>query len=371
MRVLHLTDQGFARREAAMLRRIEIGLADEGVSVFRAGPLEEAEDSAPELYRRSLGFPKASPWTTRRWRSRWLLNRLEEVAPVADGPLVDVIHAFGGGVWDLAFEVARQAQRPLVLEVWRARLAHRAGSLGASRFSAPLLLSTPDERIEAELSGAGLNVPVRLAPWGVHAPAREPARSRAPDRAPSVVIVGSGRDAHAMRACVRGLGLTVKRWPNLLIFVDASTVQRAKLWPLFEECGLLGNVTLVDELEFHRDLALKADAIALPEALGEQRTLPLDAMAAGVSVMAAPDPFVSWLIDARTAVLVHRPEPTAWGETASAVLAGGEAASEIQRSAWAYLRERRLASRHVASVMDVYEWVAADGGLKLDPTNAP
>ncbi|MEL7474065.1 MAG: glycosyltransferase [Planctomycetota bacterium] len=357
MRVLHLIDEAFAARESDLLDRLEIGLVDEGVRLFRAGPARADEDDAatPNLYRRSIGFPPATPWTTRRRRARWLHERLESIESVRDGAVVDVVHAFGGRVWDLAIEFGRRIGRPVALEVWRARLAHRASSLGSARSGSELLLSAPDETIERELLAAGLTAPVRMAPWGVHAPARcpEPRPSRG---ARSVLIAGGGREASTMRDCVRALASLDAE--DVMVFIDASAFHRAQLWPVVEGAGMLQRVTLVDQLEALRDLALQADVIVQPEALGEQRSILLDAMAHGVRVVAQRDERVSWLIDGRTAWLAGMTDVDGWVSTLRYALHDDEHSRRVVESAWSYVREHRLASRHVAAVLDLYEWAA-------------
>jgi len=367
VRVLHLADEGFAVRESAMLARLEIGLADEGARVFRAGPLEAdgADGSVPDLYRRSIGFPRATPWTTRRWRARWLLRRLAEVEGGSGEHPVDVIHAFGGGVWDVAIEAGRQSGRPVVLEVWRARLAARASSLGLGRSASSVLLAASDESIERELLDAQLASPVHRTPWGVHSPSKAPPPRKAKGRARSVVIAGSGRDARAVRACLAGLAMVADDRPDVLFFIDAEVFRRAQLWDVTEREGLLGRVTLVDELEGRRDLALQADVLAHPESQGEQRSLLLDAMAQGVAVVAAADPQVSWLIAARTCRAVTQPAASLWHEAMLRVLDDTEETAALRTSAWAYVREHRLASRQVSAVLSAYERMVVEPTLPI------
>ncbi|MEM7754474.1 MAG: hypothetical protein AAF297_02445 [Planctomycetota bacterium] len=366
MRVLHLTDEGFAVRESAMLARLEVGLADEGARVYRAGPREpSAEDAVPALYRRSIGFPRATPWTTRRWRARWLLQRLAEAQTGVEDSPVDVIHAFGGGVWDVAIEAGRQAECPVVLEVWRARLASRASSLGLGRAAASVLLAASDEAIERELLDAHLASPVHRTPWGVHAPSKALPERTATGRARSVVVAGSGRDVRAIRACVSGLAMLADERPDVLFFIDAEIFRRAQLWDTAEREGMLSRVTLVDELEGRRDLALQADVLVHPEGLGEQRSLLLDAMAQGVAVVASHDPHVSWLIGARTCRSVTQATAAAWHDAMTRVLGSDQETAALRASAWSYVREHRMASRQVSAVLSAYERVVATPTLPM------
>ena len=49
LRVLMMADRSFARREHAMLRRLEVGLIDEGVRVLRATPAGSPEEPTTGL----------------------------------------------------------------------------------------------------------------------------------------------------------------------------------------------------------------------------------------------------------------------------------------------------------------------------------
>jgi len=92
-----------------MLRRLEVGLIDEGVTVARAaprgGPAEPAAGLAANLTYSTGGV---------RWLSispsRQLLDALKTVTPFkssdAKGPL-DIVHAWGTGAWPIAIELVQ------------------------------------------------------------------------------------------------------------------------------------------------------------------------------------------------------------------------------------------------------------------------
>src|SRR5690606_20945714 len=101
MRVLLLADRSFATREHAMLRRLEIGLIDEGLRVVRANP--PVPNPEP-----TTGLAGALTYNDRAWRyimpapertlARDLMNLSLEARPDSDeepGIPIDLIHAFG------------------------------------------------------------------------------------------------------------------------------------------------------------------------------------------------------------------------------------------------------------------------------------
>lgn len=380
MRVLILLDDLFASRESPMVARLEVGLADEGVrvlhavpsagpgqgadagSLFRAETGDAAPDAGSSFFSTRVEYAKpVVPWF-RRLSARDLVRSLR-TASRDEGAPVDVVHVFGGAAWSLGLEAASLLNAGLVVEVWRRGLTDRARPLhqlalarARGRADAAPVFLAPDPGIERALLQHGPGLLVRPAPWGVHAPAA--ARTvLARGRVPSIMVVGSGRDPRAFGSAVLGLADVARQHPDFLVFMDALACRRADVWKLARGAGLLGRLSLVHELESRRDLLLRGDVLLQPEALGEQRSVLLDAMAAGMVVVAGSDPSVSALADGRNARLVHSRTREAWSAAISSVLSDRTAAQALANSAWEFVRTERRASAHVRAVLSVYEWM--------------
>jgi hypothetical protein len=385
MRVLILTDELFASREQSLITRLEVGLADEGVRVVHAVP-EHARPTSDDpaaaalrgdspaalapggsLFSQAVTYrPPAMRVLTRATARRVVEDLADLEGADADRP-VDVVHVFGGGAWRLGLEVACLTGAGLALEVWRTGLIPRARALharvveGRSGGVTPVFIA-PDAGIEAALRRVAPERLVKAAPWGVHAPAA-PREILEPERAPSVMVVGSGRDAKAIGAALEGLAACVRDRPEMLIFMDALACQRANAWSVARRAGLLGNLSLIHELEGRRDLLVRGDVLVQPEAHGEQRSILLDAMAAGMAVVAGADPGVTSLVDGVTARLVSQPTRGAWALAVGKVLSDREWALSLGRSAWRYAHDQRRASDHVRAVLAAYEQIASGAAL--------
>jgi glycosyltransferase involved in cell wall biosynthesis len=148
-----------------------------------------------------------------------------------------------------------------------------------------------------------------------------------------------------------------------MIFAADAAVAAAGGWSLIRRLGLTERVTLVPDMEARRELTLRGDAILLPESLGEHRTLTLDAMAAGMVVIAAADPMVPVLSDARTARLVQRPAAAAWREALEWMLRDAPGARALGAAAREHVKAHCRASTHVASVLGAYEWMTAGAAI--------
>jgi glycosyltransferase involved in cell wall biosynthesis len=367
MRVLILADEFFASRERGLLTRLEIGLADEGVRVIHAVPEGTPTDSGEGVFSRVLTYSSKTLLLTRPLAVRKLVRAVAEMDASSDTSGIDVIHVFGGSVWGLGADLASEIGAGLALEVWRSGLVERARGVHLED-DAPLLIA-PDQAVERAL----LKVPpgadhpaVRLAAWGVHTPtqARE---ILDPGRALSIMLVGSGRDAHAFRTAIEGIAAIARERPDVLIFCDAIAARRADAWSLARKLGVLHNLSLIEELEGRRDLLLYGDILVQPEAHGEQRSILLEAMASGMIVVAGADPMVSILQDGLTARLVARPVASEWTAVLNDVVTNTDRAKALAKTAREHVKTTRRASDHVRAVLSAYDWLASDEPLPFPP----
>lgn len=367
MRVLILADAFFASRERALLSRLEIGLVDEGVRVIHAVP-EGLGDDLSSVYSRVITYSPRTLAITRPLAARRIVRDVTAASegPVGDEPVLDIVHVFGGSVWALGAEVARELGAALVLEVWRSGLAGRART---ERWPGdePLFIA-PDETIErslVEAVGPG-EAAVRLATWGVHSP--PVLRPVLPEgESPSVMIVGSGRDEKAFDAALTGIAEVAGDRPDMLVFCDALAARRAGLWTRARELRLLEQLSLIEELEARRDLLLQGSVLVQPEASGEVRSVILEAFASGMIVAAAADNSVSYLQDGRTARTVARPAPAAWGAVLRDILTDVPKTRALASNAYDYVRRKHRASDHVRAVLSSYLWLVGDGALPFSP----
>lgn len=351
MRILILADELFAAREQALLLRLEVGLADEGVRVLHAIPSAAKSYAPGELVSRVVVYnPPAwqfSVGPTARRLIRDVTNMTEE-----PGMGIDVVHAMGGSAWTLGAEVAREAGVPIVFEVWRSGMGERARGI-ARDGSLSCLFSAPDPTIERELRDASLpSSLIRMIPWGVHA-SLDPRPPRSPDRPLSAMLIGTGRDASAFGHALGGLAGVVGAHP-LMVFCDAEAARRASVFPRAKKLGILPHISLIGELEGRRDLLLAGDLLLQPESRGEQRSVTLDAMAHGMAVIAASDPKVSYLIHSTSAKLVTMHSAEGWATAIREMLDAPRNADVLATSALNYVRTHHRVYDQVRLVLDAY-----------------
>lgn len=378
MRALIIADEVFALRERTMLMRLEVGLADEGIRVVHAIPDSaalRAGDSGSAVFSSLVTFETSGFLFASALRLRRLVAAIDAL-PRADDESedFDVVHAFGGSTWDMAFELAAIYHATPLLEVWRGGLVSRALTVAnltnRTKLGLDPILLAPDVAIERALkAGAGTSGPaVRLTPWGVHAQ-MTPRTVLPGGRAPCVMMVGNGRDAKATRAAFEGLALAMRDHPDLMGFMDAQAARNSSVWSLARKFGVLERISLIEDLESRRDLLVQGDIVLHPDSRGEHRTILLDAMGSRMAVVAAVDPMVSVLADGKTALLVPASGPGSgpggWREALHRLLTVPATAQQLADQAHDYIRDHRRASDHVKSLITSYEWATRTSAVPI------
>lgn len=377
MRVLILADRSFARREAAMLSRLEIGLADEGVRVVHAVPEHCLTSEAASVYSSVVGFDDTGWAWTRSRRAARLISALQGLDLVDAQAPIDVVHAFGDRAWSFALETARLAGAGVVLELCRgasiSRAAAIAGNPSSSRASVRFVVSEP--ALGKALTKRIRTAPVALAPWGVHDPGMS--RITTPRETPADVPLGVAMlsdtgDVRSVSAALSGLQAAMRSaGREYMVFLDvesATPARVAALWALTGKLGVRDRVSMTPQMEAKRQPVLGVDLLVLPEAGGRQRTLVLEAMVGGQLVVALADPFLESLVDGRTAAVVPKPTPEAWAARLRPLLTEVEPVRALQASAHAFVVSERTVYAHSAAILKAY---AAVSGLTPVSTGEP
>lgn len=372
MRVLLLADAAFSRREHAFLQRVEFGLLGEGWRVLRAVP-ESTRSVQTEGLTRVVAYPEIRSRFGRKAALRRFADQLRGASPAiatdADGVLFEIVHAFGRGCWERAGDVSVRTNSALVVEltsssdIRAARAFERAHR--AHDHAPPLLWCTPNHRFFEAVGALGLGSPVRLAPWGVHTPTNAH-REHAPDRSIAVSVVCSGEDPKALHPLLRAFAKLGHEADDAMLFLDATATEHdTSVWTLAEQLCILERVTFVADMESRREVVLETDVLAIPEQMGELRTILLDAMAAGMLVMSRRDPLIEATASEGVALLIDEPTTDAWMAALREVIRDPNALREIGDRARTRVREDRPVHKHIEAIIHAYESALTPSPLKM------
>lgn len=372
MRLLFMLDRPFAQREHALVRRVEVGLLDEGAQLARCVP-HACSRQLPSGLITQVTYADTGPKITLPWRADRLFRELRAaVPPIAKDEvgLFDAVHAWGENCWDLAAETAEADGADLVLEVYSpatVTLARRFERRWSSVLPEPgrCTISVPSEALRQAANRAGARWPVRVCPWGVFLPEsiREPRRPGAPA---SLCVVGSGEKGPAVTALLEGVADLARRrealesagagtLPDLLVFLDERIIKgNPDVWRYAQRLNLTHTVSVVADLERRREPLLRSDMLALPEPTGVQRSILIDAMAAGVAVITAQDDYCPHAQHLSSAWIISEPRARLWCDAFERLLGDNDLITSIGESARQHAATHCLASNHAASVLDLH-----------------
>jgi hypothetical protein len=361
MRVLFVSDRSFSDREHGMLRRLEIGLLDEGAQLVRAMPASR-EDADDTQLTRVVTFPDVGPRLMRPFRIAQMLERLAPLSrDPSKPPSFDIVHAWGDRCWVLARELASMTDAELVIEVWSKRSLDRIRAF--ERSAAQLATMgraaawSAADQVLADRARKLASWPVHANPWGVHVPVtpRKPTEANEPT---PIVVLPEGHDQNATVALLRGLAQAMKDQPGerpLILLGEAAVRGTRTVWKAVESLGLADITTVLADGENRREPVLLAEILALPEACGEHRSIALEAMAAGQVVMPLRDPLVEYYRHDRTCFTVDAATPHCWELAFRELLHDPAKRRRIGLGARTWIEKHRRVHPHVTSLLTMYE----------------
>lgn len=356
-----IADSSFARREHAMLARLEIGLADEGVRVVHAVPQSVLQTETAGLYSTVVGYQDMGLSISRRLRAGRLAHAIRDAVGDEAATDVSVVHAFGVNCWNMALDLARIVGAGVLLEVWRSSLIGRAANLANARPDPLPHFCVSEPSVSSALRKRAGRALIHTAPWGVHTPdSVRPTFDRS--RTLGVAVLSDSGDAKAAAAALGGLKSACRDLSDTLIFLGAADVppsREAGLWSVAERLDLLPSLTAIPDMEARREPILQMDMLLIPEAAGRERSLALEAMASGMVVIAAADPLVSSLVDGQTARVVRSSTPTAWETAIRSVTDSPDAWRSLAASGREFVRSRRSASAQIGEILKAYAEVSS------------
>ncbi|NRA58709.1 MAG: hypothetical protein HRU13_11410 [Phycisphaerales bacterium] len=352
--VMILADEEFASRERDLLARLEVGLVTNGMRVIHAVP-----ESLPELldgrvFSQAVGYTPKGPLPPLAHRARELVDRAMDVAP-EDG--IGIVHVFGREAWSVAFEVAGLLGAHLVLEVYSAQLADALGSAQLESVGDRVIASVPGTGLERRCLRKLDSRHLRLIRWGVHAqPRAQGQRPMAAGDRPAVLIDGTGDDPHAWHHALEALSqVRLDGDQPPLMFVDADAAHRAHLRRAVESLALAEHLSFVPMVEARRDPVLEVDALIIPDAMHDHRSLMLDAHANGVLLAAATDPIIDELSAEYGVTQLDPADHERWGDEIRRLFEDRRLAEQCRATAQDAIERFHSGAAHVAAVQAMYE----------------
>ncbi len=347
MKVALIADESWLRHEARLLRHLTVGLADESVRFVAVVP-EGARLGEQVLTDERITYrPGPAAWV-----SRWRLRRLG--GDLADQQ-IDLLHALDGSLAAPAMSLAKSLGVPLACNSWSLGQAVAAGRV-CDASSALLVPTTPMYRAAADkVAGPVMRV---LRPGVMRSDAPPPLNE--PEQMLCCLLILDGRVDAATINALHGLAAAAKELEQLQVFVYATEHPPHRLWQLASKLGLAGQANLVGADAGSQRLAIRADLVLVPQAVGMMRSFLPQAMAGARPVIAAPSEMADFLIDGQTARLI--PDATAgdWTRLVRQAAADPVPWRQLGEGGQAYIRDHFSPAAFVADTLEVYRQLVGE-----------
>ncbi len=341
-----LTNRAWLDEELAPFQHLVVGLIDEGVRVAQVVPEGVSQEDLSS-------FGEQVWWRESRVSA---LNyfRLSGLDDTLAGMEVDLIHAMDGRLWRAALNLAEALNVPAILSAYSKLDIRLSQRLLAGQDPSKVAVTAATEPLThaiREVVASDLLVQ-NVAP-GVHVHQDSQTLS-SPDQALCVIVSGNGEMDEDYQTLLDGIAGFVRARPMSQFFFDGQGSTQHQIWKAANASGLLSNISLTPRRLGHREVLLKAHAIIHPQPLGRARSLTLRAMARGMPVIARHDPYLDYLIDGETAVVLEDPDASQWVRVLERLVEDVSGMAELGQRAMNWIRHNRTTSQYVAGVLEIY-----------------
>ena len=297
------------------------------------------------------------PLWMRRARARQVAGSLVNGTP-------DLIHAIGEQAWTVGLDLGRVIERPVTLDVWSADLLKRIPpGRAASHVAAYLAATEPIADAIRSRVDPGL---VSVVPMSVPVPPEQRKILTNPQATMSLAIIGSGRDVVGYRALLTGLSRLTSNLPQIQACLELRGPCEHEIWRQARRLDLLGHISTIVDAAMHRPLLTGCDVLVVPERLGHVRTIMLEAMAVGMPVVAADDPYLDVLVHDETALIVDQASPEDWEEKMRLILTDPALSSRLTGAARELIAARHHRPAQADKLADAFQQILSGGAHAFD-----
>lgn len=364
MRVGLMLDRERLLQEHATLSRLAVGLLVEGVAVTRLVP-DTFDPFAEDVREKRLGLMSriAYPARTLPWLRGATIDRLGDVM---DRSMPDLFHVVGEEAWRFSVALGARLDRPVVLDIWATRQVATVPAGRHARSVAAYI--TPTQPIADALARRVDPSLVHVVPPGVSTtPERSEALAHVEDEV-MIAVIGEGRDLAAYRDLLTGIRQVVTSHRQVQVVLEIRGPHGHDVWRQARQLELLPAVSSIADAAALRSAILQCDIVVVPEQTGALRTVLLEAMSAGVPVVAAQDPDLQGILDPDTAELIEARSPERWAQAIGSMIENPPAARRRALHAGQVASGRFRSSEQVERLMSVYAEVLADPALPFAPS---
>lgn len=342
-RVAIFADPDSIFRFGRVLRHLVVGLIDQAVQVrlvssderierFRLGPTE-------------VVYHHPVRWPSRRRRTQEVISDLSVSPPT-------IVHALSSDGLQLASEVAQAVDADLVLTVSAIHDVEALETIESNRVS--MLLPTSDKLAKLIAEGPFADTSrLQVVRPGILA-RKEPTCFVDDKRTTSIVSTAPLETWAGAAGLVESIGILRERGRDVHLFLLGSGSQESALRRIARERDLLADITMAQSAGDSAVTMIGADIFVEPFAPQAFAADALEAMAAGMAVVAVPDKINDHFKPEETCFSCANAKPETLATVIESVIAHPEAALKVAASAEAHVRTHHSVSAMAERTADLY-----------------
>jgi glycosyltransferase involved in cell wall biosynthesis len=362
MHLAIIIDEERLKQEQSMLNRLCIGLMAEGVQVTRIVPDTALPDAVDQFEQRiALATRIETPMRVLPWLRT---SRTARVADLLERKVPDVFYAVGERAWSLGNELGSQMERPLLIDVSMPEHVRAAPRPQDRAPIAGYVACTPEL---AKAMGARIDpAMISVVPMGVSLPATPRSTPAAADRPIAVAMIGSGRDTKAYQVALDAMSRVSREAVALQVFLELRGPNEHELWRIAGQLDLLGIVTVIGDASLHRSLVIECDALLLPDATGEPRSIIIEAMAHGIPIVARQDGMLASLLNEESVLLFNGFDPAPIAQQLLNICRSPESGNRLGARGRTWVESHHRSSYQVQRLYMTLEQVLSGGAVRLN-----
>ena len=245
-----------------------------------------------------LEMPPSGPLWIRQRAAQSLASQVHRNPP-------DVVLCIGTGLHPEAEATARHLECPVIVSAWTIEDTKLASAkmehVGAWVAPTPALASRLVRRVGTDI--------VQCIRPGIELP---DTANHELGLAPTLALLACDGDPDVVQGVLAGLEPVVGILPDLQICMELDAADGHQAWRQADARGLLDHVSTIADATQVRNLMTTCDLIVHPHRGTRVRTMFLEAMAAGRTILSAPSQELDWLVDGQSAVIVDSTSGEDW-----------------------------------------------------------
>lgn len=351
MHVALVCDSMTLNEAPAAMGNLVVGLMNEQISILQVIP-ECASKRASDFGKQTRYHQ--SKWNRlNNWRIASLAGRNGSSGKLANME-IDIVHALSAKVWTGTAALAKKLDAAAAFSITSKQDLDHLKKLSRSiDLSRSAFLPATEPLAEAAKQQINDEAHITTLPPGAHINDLNN-RQRHGNDPIAAVISGNGIYDENYQNLLISLATIANKYPGSQFFLKSTGHDQYRIWRTAEQMNLLNCLSLIPHDLEQNKILLHADLLIHPQPLGQIQSITTAAMAHGLPIIAHQDPWLDYLIDGQTALVLDAPDSGDWTQAITKLADNLEQTTRLKQNARKWIEDNRLASSIIAQITNIY-----------------